>query len=530
MRIALRLLLVWAFPSLLSAQYQFRHLNNFNYLSEDSRLYAEDSVFHTGIRPFNRIQMGLSNEANEAHKGKGWWNRKLWHERLITVSDQDYSFSINPLVNFQYGYEENADYRFINTRGFILEGRIGQKFSFYSTFLENQGRFPQYISNYARLRRVIPGQGSLIRPFGEGGYDYSFFTGELSYHANQYFTITAGQGRNFFGEGYRSMLLSDASFSYPFFRIETNVWKFRYVNLWAQLYDTRKVAQVNEGILAKKFLSSHLLSIAINDRWNLGLFESIIYGDTNQLQGLDASFFNPIVFYRPVEFAVGSRGGNALMGLQSSYKFDKARMVYGQFVLDEFQLSSITAGEGSWVNKYGWQLGIKDYDAWGIKGLFQRLEYNAARPYTYSHRVVLTNYAHYGSPLAHPWGANFHELVFQNIYKVDRWEGELHMSYGIRGNDPNGENWGSDVYLSYESRIQDLGNKIGQGAKGDYFFLNFRVAYVVNPASGLKLETGFRYRSLNTELGNTVSPTLEGQSLLFIFGLRTDLYNSYYDL
>ncbi|WP_421754526.1 hypothetical protein [Croceimicrobium sp.] len=530
MRKGLRLLLVLALPGLLSAQYQFRHLNNFNYLEEDSRLYTNDSVFHTGIRPFNRSKMGIGTTTNPKRIEHGWWNRKLWHERLIKVDAEDYAFSIDPIFNFQYGYEENEDYRFINTRGFILEGRIGQKLSFYSTFLENQARFPAYISNFVRLRRVIPGQGSLTRPFGEGGYDYSFFTGELSYRANKYFTFTAGQGRNFFGEGYRSMLLSDAGFSYPFFRIETDVWKFKYINLWAQLYDTRKVAQVNAGILAKKYLSSHLLSIALTDRWNLGIFESIVYGDTNQLQGLDASFLNPIVFYRPVEFAVGSRGGNALMGLQSSYKLKQGRMVYGQFILDEFNLASITGGDGSWVNKYGWQLGFKDYDAWGIKGWFQRVEYNAARPYTYSHRMVLTNYAHYGSPLAHPWGANFHEVVFQNIYKKDRWEAELHLNYGVRANDPSGENWGSDLFLSYETRMQDEGNEIAQGAKGNYFFLNFRLAYLVNPASGLKLETGFRYRDFETTQTNTISPILEGRSLLFIFGLRTELYNAYYDL
>jgi hypothetical protein len=515
-------------PKQAASQYEFRNLNQLLNLHEDAQIYSDTGAFHGSIRPFRKLS---STKIKVNDKPLiSWRNRKAWHEDLVSKETEKYAITINPLVNFQIGYEADQDLRYVNTRGYSIEGRIGKKITFVSNFQENQALFADYMMSYGRIRRAVPGQSSLVRDFGEKAFDYTFFTGEVSYVANEFFTFTVGQGRNFFGEGYRSMLLSDASFSYPFFRIETEVWRFKYINLWAQLYDARKEAQVYNGVLAKKFMSAHYLSANITSNWSFAIFESIIYGDTNQLQALDVSFLNPVVFYRPVEFAVGSNSGNALLGANTSYRFSEGRMLYSQFLLDEFSLSAIIENSGSWVNKFAWQIGYKDYDAWGVKGLFQRLEYNAARPFTYSHRAVLLNYAHYGSPLAHPWGANFHEIIFQTVYQKNRWEGDFQFNYGVLGNDINGENWGSDVYQSYLSRELELGNSIGQGNSAPYYFVNLRLAYVVNPASGLKLETGLRYRNFlpDESLGNT--PMLAEESLMFIFGLRTEIFNQYYDL
>lgn len=516
----------------LSGQFHYQHLNQFRYLNQEAELYRLDREVHTSIRPLMRAEVDSGPTFTQV-PNKGWWHRKWWHESLVQVEDPKYAIRIDPVVNLQLGGEMGEeDYRYINTRGYLLEGRIGQKFTFFSAFQENQARFADYIHHYAGQRRVVPGQSSGVRGFGTGGLDYTYIEGQISYQPNEFFAFTAGQGRNFFGEGYRSMLLSDGQFSYPFFRIETSFWKFRYVNLWAQMYDVRRAAQVSQGNYARKYLSSHYLSINITPRLNLAVFEAIVFGDTTQMEGLDVSFLNPIIFYRPVEFAVGSFNGNALLGGALSYKTFEKQQAYAQFVLDEFQLSSILAQEGSWVNKYAWQFGYKMYDAWGVKGLFQRLEYNAARPYTFSHREVLTNYAHYGSPLAHPWGANFHEFIFHTLWQGKRWGMSAQFNFGRTGADRRGENWGSDVYLPYETREQDLGNDFAQGVSGNYFFAQLGGSYLINPSSGLRFELGYRYRNFRPDeaiSGNT-TPMLNQESALFFLGLRTDLFNQYYDL
>ncbi len=492
---------------------------------------------HSSVRPLNKTELdslGATRQYPQAAK-KSWFTRKLFYENLVAINKPNYALTFNPIVNFQLGHEQGESaYRYINTRGFMIEGRLGSNFTFYSSYLENQGRFASYVNDYTRYRGVVPGQGTATRGFGDGGFDFGLAAAEISYNPNSFFTFTAGQGRNFFGEGYRSMLLSDAGYNAPFFRIETTFWRIKYVNLWAQLYDIRPEARVPgfDAIYAKKFLSSHYLSLNVNSRLNFSFFEAIIIGDTLQQRGLDASFLNPVIFYRPVEFQVGSGRGNALIGFGSSYKVSDGIMAYGQFLLDEFSLDDITASNGSWVNKFGWQLGLKSYNTLGMEGLFTRLEYNAARPYTYSHRQVLTNYGHYGSPLAHPWGANFQEYLAQVVYQRNRWEFEFQLNYGVLGLDSaRGANFGSDVYRSYNSRVQDEGNEIGQGVGGTLLFTQLRAAWIVNPATNLKIEAGLRWRSLSASDAADINtrPFNVGESLWLFAGLRTELFNRYYD-
>lgn len=520
--------------NLLLSQYQFRQINHLRSIRLDAELYRLDLDYHTAVQPINlwaRDSLLNAYPFPEA-PGRSWLVRKGFFEDLLRVESKDYALTFNPVVNLQLGGEGGQGaYRYLNTRGFMIEGRIGQKLTFYSSYLENQGRFAEYFNTYTAFRRVVPGQGSVVRAFGSGGFDFGLPSGEVSYTPSRFFTLTAGQGRNFFGEGYRSMFLSDAAFNYPFFRIQTSFWKIKYVNLWAKLNDIRPEVRLpgSDAVYARKYLSSHYLSINLSTRWNLSFFEAIVLGDSLQQRSIDAAFFNPVIFYRPIEFAVGSGRGNALMGLGSSYKVWGKAMFYGQFILDEFQLSSLTAGEGSWVNKYGWQLGFKDYQAFGVEGLFVRAEYNSARPYTFSHREVLTNYGHYGGHLAHPWGANFQEFVFQGIYQQGRWEFDLQANLGRIGLDSLGSNWGTDIYLPYTSREQELGNRIGQGLQGNLLYLHGRLAYWVNPKTGLKFEIGMRYRRLQAPGNLETSPVALSETTWGFVGLRTELFNRYYD-
>lgn len=520
----------------LQAQYQYLRLNQLNELSYGRLIYGLESDMHSSIRPVNTWELDSLKPPDTTQyisilPGRSWLYRKLFLEHLVDIEEPDFAIMIDPVVNFQTGLDpqyDGDDVLFVNTRGFNLEGRIGKSFTFQTSYLENQARFPQYISDFTKLHYVVPGQG-YARTFSNTGFDYGMASGEISYSPGRFFSFTLGQGRNFFGEGYRSMMLSDAAFNYPFFRIETRFWRIKYVNLWAQHYDVRPGMRSN-GVYAKKYLSSHYLSINISKRWNLSFFESIVFGDTAQQRGIDVAFFNPVIFLRPLEFAVGSRGSNALLGTGLSYKIADGAMAYGQFVLDEFNLNAFVNESGSWLNKYGWQVGVKYYDAFDVDGLFARVEYNGSRPFTYSHRETISNYGHYGQPLAHPWGANFHEALAHAIYQKRRWEFDLRFHFGLMGLNADSLNYGADIYQSYNNRPSDNGNTVAQGATSTYTMLMARVAWVVNPASHLKLEAGLRLRSLLNDAGQSdLQPINTGTSQYVFIGLRTEFFNNYYD-
>ena len=61
------------------------------------------------------------------------------------------------------------------------------------------------------------------------------------------------------------------------------------------------------------------------------------------------------------------------------------------------------------------------YNAFKIENLFLQAEYNAVRPYTYSHDELNYNFGHNNQPLAHLWGSNFNEFIVIARYSKDRW-------------------------------------------------------------------------------------------------------------
>src|SRR5690606_20878453 len=106
---------------------------------------------------------------SEVSKSYGWLRRKLFHEHLINLSGNNYQIAIDPVVNFQGGALNNPNpsgIGYMNTRGFIIGGRLGKKVTFTSSYLENQAVFPQYISDFVEYSQVVPGQGH-ARDFGD---------------------------------------------------------------------------------------------------------------------------------------------------------------------------------------------------------------------------------------------------------------------------------------------------------------------------------------------------------------------------
>lgn len=273
----------------------------------------------------------------------------------------------------------------------------------------------------------------------------------------------------------------------------------------------------------RKYMVAHHLSVNIGDRWRVGLYETVVYADSAGTRGLEWDYLIPVIFYRPVEFALGSEAGNVLLGMNVHYKLNDRIRLYGQIGLDEFKFSEVTAGDGWWANKYTVQLGAKLLEP--IPGLFLQGEFNFARPYTFTHEGGDMAYAHYNQALAHPLGANFRELIIIANYYRGRFFAETHLQYSWRGLDPPGENWGSQVLLGYESREQEYGNETLQGVRTTTLYTDLRVGWIVNPGYNLRFEAGLRLRDFAPETSTLTSTN----TTYFFVGLRTALQNHYYD-
>jgi len=516
-------------------------LSHHNYSLFDPFLNQVGTNSHTAQKPYlyNEVNAYYNFDAHQAplkKERKTWLGRKWWNEHMVAFQGDDYWITLDPGVDLQVGKDFDDDINtYNNTRLIYTQGGIGKQIGFFAVVYESQGRFAGYYNRYAESIKpdggnpaIIPGMG-IAKKFREDSYDYPIATGHVSFSPSKHFNLQLGHGKNFLGDGYRSLFMSDNASPHPFFKLNTTFWKIKYTNTWMSLRDVRSEV-TDGGSFRTKFMANHYLSYNVTKRLNLGFFESVIWENDND-RGFDFNYINPVIFYRAIEFSTGSRGGNALIGLSAKYKFTNRVNGYSQLIIDEFSSSDIFGGNGSYKNKIGYQLGAKYYDAFGLKNLYFQAEYNRVRPYTYSHNTITLNYGHNNQSMAHTLGANFSEFIALARYQNGRLFGDLKFVIAKRGFEFNTEEdsffYGGNIYGTEDDRPSNDGNDLAQGNTADFFHAEFTAGYLINPATNLKIYAGLIYRDLSPKVD---TPTVfKEQTTWLNFGIRTDLFNWYYD-
>lgn len=513
----------------INAQESHSLYQNHSFRMYDKFVYTTDSNFHTSIKPYLNYQINRVLTIDSVNKKPVTkkWQDILFNRSLVQYEKKDFKFTIDPLLNFEVAKDkDSSNTSYINTRGIMLNAQLGTSVSVSTSFYENQARFNDYRN--ARIEkiggRIVPGQGS-GKAFGDSlpqTYDFGFAEGYVSFTPNQHFNVTFGHGKNFIGDGYRSLILSDNTFNYPYLRINTDFWHIKYVNLWAQFQDTRQKT-VFESPYAKKWAAMHFLDWNVTPWLNVGFFEAIVWqnADSTGVRGFDINYANPVIFLRPVEFSVGSPD-NSLMGINGKLTLFKNQIFYGQAIIDEFKLSELIAQNGWWANKYGFQTGYKTFDLFGLQNLNLQTEFNYVRPFMYTHNSTLQNYAHFNQPLAHPMGANFWESVSFIRYHKNRFYFEGRFSYALHGSDTANMNFGNDIYQDYETHAKEYDNYLGQTQEVHLTYAKAQIAYLVNSRTNLNLYLNYTYRKETIATKNTIQG-------LITLGIRTSLQNFYYD-
>lgn len=542
-------------------------LNDDYEMEVQAAAYSSDYLFHTAMRGWSYSMFdGVLNldsinelyriQINKKGKFANYILNSLLNDDFIRLRDDNYYVAINPYIDFELGSDGHRT-TWVNTRGAEIKGTIGKQFAFYTNIKENQAVFPEYIDNYCSTIGVVPGQGFANR-FKENGRDFTNASAYLAYRPVKWFDATLGYGKNFIGDGYRSMMLSDNAANYPYLKLKAEFWRIQYTCMYAQLTDRHTI--MADNTYARKWAVMHYLDFAITKRWNVGFFDAVMaaaqthqqvmvndstYTTIDIKRGFDFQYINPIIFLRSAEYYAGSSPDNAMLGINMSYIIGKHTTIYGQFVLDEMTFHRFIEMKGYRHNKQAYQLGVKSYDCFGVKNLFLQLEGNIVRPYMYSHTtqeagisIGENNYAHYNEPLAHPWGANLWEMVFHGQYNWNRYYFQYKLNYGQYGDDWDVENnvwanYGHNVYNDYKTAIDLDFDENGNPTQDGHYLLSGRkttvmmndliLSYLVNPAYNMNVFAEVTHRHFAAE-------GLETQNdFIFSFGIRTSLDRKYYD-
>ena len=526
--ILLFLYLIQAHSSFAQSQYQPYSYDFYQKL--DGVAYSTSTREHTALRPFfvddSLLKSRYDSLMNINSDGKkhGWGYNKLFNEHLIDIKSANSTFYADLLPDFTIGknYSGGKESTSLVSYGFQIGGSISNKFSYNFTGFENQGNFPEYISTYINQTGMIPGQAR-AKIYGLDSYDWQDYTANVSFTPNKYLNITLGHDKTFIGDGYRSTLLSDYASPYPFLKLTADLGNVKYMVMWAYFNDPIDLDA--NGNDRTKWGVFHYLDWNVSNRLSFGFFDSIIWynrDNAGNYRGFDVTYLQPITFLRPLEATNGSPD-NALIGFTGKYKITNGITLYSQFALDEFEAKNFFSDNGSSRNKYGYQIGLRGANMFGVKGLNYLLETNNVKPYTYSERGPIINYAANGEPLAQPWGANYREGVFLLNYSYKRFDFSGEGDYGHYGLDLYGLNYGKDPFQDYTNPVKTENNYIGQGLTTNMYYAEAKIAYILNPKYNLRLEVSGTYR-------DEKNAQFDDKTALLTVGIRSSFRAVYNDL
>ena len=443
------------------------------------------------------------------------------------VNTKDFFMAINPMIQFSYGKESgNTENIFYNSRGATVRGLIANKIGFSTTATDNQERGPRFFQDTINKMRAVPGYG-FYKDFKKTAVDYFDVRGYVTFSATKYIDIQFGHDKNFIGNGYRSLFLSDWGNSYLFLKLNTRIWKLNYQNIFMELMPVFDKSG-GDRVLDKKYQAIHHLSMNVSKSVTVGVFEAVTFGRRNHF---DFQYLNPIIFLRPVESGNGS-GDKAKVGFDFKANVANRFQFYGQFLFDEFVLGKLKNDKNNYVNKYGYQLGAKYIDAFGIPNLDLQIETNRVRPFTYTHYDSVSTYTHYNQPMAHPLGANFQEYIgilrYQPIKKLHIYARAIYYYQGL---DSAGYNFGSNPFELYnENRPPTVdepfgrtsGFKVGGGVKATCLNALLQVSYELK--ENLYIDLSLQQRTYKAPLIN-----LNTSNTMFTAGIRLNMFKRTYD-
>lgn len=390
-----------------------------------------------GFLPANEANYDLVNRINDSTPQYYTVTHILFQKHLIEINARDAYITISPAANISGGRDFGDTVSrtlFQNTRGIHVEGDFFKNFSFSTSFYENQARFAQYETSYysslgerypssngyQTQNAVIPGAGR-TKPFKEDAFDFGYAIGCFVYAPWKSVKIAAGNNPQFIGDGHRSLLLSDNSYSAPYFRIDwTPVEKFSMTYFRSRLLNLlRKPATSSaEAYYEQKGYSVNYFTFRPNENSSISLFEGTIWnrGDSITSRSANALYYNPVPIISGI-LLDGKNEAISLLGINAHYQLGDRHRLYAQVAMNDL--------DGS---KLAYQLGIRGYNYFGLNDFMIQLEYNNVPSGMYETTNPRLNYSHYNLPLAHVKGSGFQEFLLRSNYEYKRVYADLNLS------------------------------------------------------------------------------------------------------
>jgi hypothetical protein len=440
--------------------------------------------------------------------------RHLTSKHLLEYENDDVYVTLDPVLDLSLMFDDSDTSAlgnlFSNWRGLRCSGRLGKQVSFQTDFVEVQTRPAEWQRQWIDRWGVYPGYGR-VKPFQIDAYDFAVSTGSVQYQPLHSLTLRLGSERQFIGNGYRSLMWSDALFPTPFLQARWNSpggrWQYSSGFHLLQTLDRLPKGEVPESLFKRKGASVNYFSMKPWPGSEIGLFECVIWNmyDSSGTHGPGAGAYIPLLGVNSVLHGKDTVN-NSMTGINVTQRLHRKVLIYGQWVLDHPQ-----------AKRMGWQTGCRIFDP-GLKGMNVLLEWNHCSPYLYAFESPLQSYSHMQQPVGHPAGGSLDEWVVRLDYRYRRWRTRVHFSYLEQELDA-----GADVMSSPRNATQTFAPSPFRTLLNS----SAELAFVINPAYSLEIAAGYQFRQQRVYY-NWQDDTLQLTRLLY-FGLRTAIFSRYND-
>ena len=456
---------------------------------------------------FNQFPSQIKDSA------KYYWNinRILFRDHWIEYKKEDVSINVDPWIDASYFQDRsNPDFnnqygrQYNNSRGARIQGKIGSTFSFHTGFLENQSYFPYYMTLICDSLSVVPGMGR-FKAFKGNGYDYAISSSALNIEPNSHFHLTLQYGRQMIGNGYRSLLLSDAAMNYPFVSSRISFNKWTYVSSAGLMQEQQRIplGATAESLFKRKINTWNYIIFHPFPAIELGIMESVSYSIWNE-QGRKSPQYSIYIPLLGARSALSSdTTSTTLYGLNLKWNVAKKFTIYGQYASMRNQAKS-----------KGVQAGVL-YSNFLIKNLDVRLEYNTTDPYLYATKNDLLSYSQQSQSLGHPAGGDLKEWLIRMDYRYKRFllHGDINqITQNIGG--------GADIY------VQDF-HSIPFGVRSLIQWQG-QFGILVNPKSNLCLWMGYTHRH-DVRSNQSQNWSQKVDASLITISLSSTFHSRYFD-
>lgn len=426
------------FPLCLNAQVFFKVSREFD-LEWQQKYYN----CYNSVKPVLPLQYGggLSScndtviQQYRGFKKAAVWSKEHFFEKDFlyfckndTITKQKISLCVNPIFVFESrNLKDESPHKNYskNTRGFEVFGQISDRIAYYTAFYENQGYFPDYVLQYINTYGVIPGQG-VGKEYKTDGLDWAWATGNVYVKASENLEFVLGYGKNFIGSGYRSIVLSDESFNYPYLRAQYKLKNFYYNVVWAQMQSRGFGFEPYENH-RYRYASYHTIGYLSNfcHGFNVSLIEGVMWRNTKD--GAYTTKPRMLMFWPvaglPTLFNGFDGKDNIFWAADIGFCPLKHVKIYGQARFDG------SDGYSEDGRHFGGQVGVHFFDILGFWVNNDRICWHVQAELTCNDvkkpnpKVDDVLFGHYAEPLQ--YSGTTERVVLSEITFLKRFEGEF---------------------------------------------------------------------------------------------------------